>query len=65
MPKLKTNKSMSKRVKITASGKILHRRASRAHKLSIKSASRKRGFTLEHENAKGDGKNIKKLLGIK
>ena len=38
--------------------------ATRAHKLSIKSAARKRGFTLEHENAKGDSKNIKKLLGI-
>ncbi len=64
MPKQKTNKTMSKRVKVTASGKLLHRRATRAHKLSIKSASRKRGFTLEHENAKVDSKNIKKLLGI-
>lgn len=64
MPKQKTSKTMSKRVKVTASGKLLHRRATRAHKLSIKSASRKRGFTLEHENAKADSKNIKKLLGI-
>lgn len=64
MPKLKTNKSMSKRVKVTAGGKILRRKASRAHKLTIKSATRKRGFTLEHGVALGDSKNIKKMLGL-
>lgn len=64
MPKLKTNKTMSKRVKITGSGKILRRKATRAHKLTIKSASRKRAFTLEHGVSLGDSKNIKKMLGL-
>lgn len=64
MPKLKTNKTMSKRVKVTASGKILRRKATRAHKLTIKSAARKRSFTLEHGVALGDSKNIKKMLGM-
>jgi|JI10StandDraft_1071094.scaffolds.fasta_scaffold2341722_1 large subunit ribosomal protein L35 len=64
MPKLKTNKTMSKRVKITGSGKIMRRKATRAHKLTIKSATRKRAFTLEHGVALGDSKNIKKMLGL-
>ncbi len=64
MPKLKTSKTMSKRVKITSTGKILRRKASRAHKLTIKSASRKRAFTQEHGVALGDAKNIKNMLGI-
>ncbi len=55
---------MSKRVKITGTGKILRRKATRAHKLTIKSATRKRAFTLEHGVALGDSKNIKKMLGL-
>ena len=64
MPKLKTRKTMSKRVKLTATGKVLHRKATRAHKLTLKSGSRKRAYTLEHGTAKGDSKNVKKMLGV-
>ena len=42
MPKQKTHKGMKKRFKVTASGKVTHRSASRGHKLSHKSAKRKR-----------------------
>jgi large subunit ribosomal protein L35 len=38
----KTRKSVAKRFKITASGKILRARSSRRHLLSLKSAKRKR-----------------------
>ena len=55
---------MSKRVKITGSGKIMRRKATRAHKLTIKSATRKRAFTMEHGVALGDSKNIKIMLGL-
>ncbi|MBA3679333.1 50S ribosomal protein L35 [Candidatus Saccharibacteria bacterium] len=65
MPKQKTNKTMSKRIKITGTGKILRRKASRAHKLTLKSGSRKRAYTLEHGMAKGDSKNAKKMVGVK
>lgn len=64
MPKLKTRKTIAKRVKLSSAGKILRRKATRAHKLTIKSASRKRAYTLEHGVAQGDGKNIKKMLGL-
>ena len=65
MPKQKTNKAMSKRVKITGTGKVLRRKASRAHKLTSKSGARKREYTLEHGMAKGDSKNSKKMVGVK
>ncbi len=55
---------MSKRVKLTGSGKVLRRRATRAHKLTIKSASRKRAYTLEHGVAASDVKNVKTMLGV-
>ena len=42
MPKLKTHKGLSKRVKITASGTVKHRRAGMGHLLSGKSAKRRR-----------------------
>lgn len=42
MPKLKTHKGMKKRFKITASGKVKHKKAFRGHKLQHKSAKRKR-----------------------
>jgi large subunit ribosomal protein L35 len=42
MPKLKTHKGLAKRVKITASGKIKHKRAGMGHLMSGKSAKRRR-----------------------
>ena len=65
MPKIKTNKTMSKRVKVTGSGKVLRRRATRAHKLTLKSGARKRAYTLEHGVAQADVKNVKTMLGVK
>lgn len=65
MPKQKTNKTMSKRVKITGTGKILRRKAGRAHKLTLKSGAQKRAYTLEHGMGKGDAKNAKKMVGVK
>lgn len=56
---------MSKRVKITGTGKVLRRKAGRAHKLTLKSGARKRAYTLEHGMAKGDSKNVKKMVGVK
>lgn len=42
MPKQKTHKGMKKRFKLTASGKVKHRKAFRGHLLSHKNGSRKR-----------------------
>lgn len=63
MPKLKTHKGMAKRIKLTARGKLLHRRAYRNHMLAHKSASTKREYVKEFEIAAGDMANVKKMLG--
>ena len=42
MPKIKTNRAAAKRFKLTANGKIKHRKAFRAHILSSKPHKRKR-----------------------
>jgi len=42
MPKQKTHKGLSKRIKITASGKVKHRRAGGSHLMSSKNAKRRR-----------------------
>jgi len=42
MPKQKTHKGLRKRVKITASGKVRHKRAGGGHLMSGKNAKRRR-----------------------
>ena len=42
MPKQKTHKGMKKRYKVTATGKVKHRKRGRGHLLSGKTSSRKR-----------------------
>jgi len=42
MPKQKTHKGLSKRVKITAGGKVRYKRAGGSHLMSGKSAKRRR-----------------------
>ncbi len=63
MPKLKTHKGMAKRIKLSANGKLMHRRAHRNHLLAHKSASLKREYVKEFEISAGDTANVKKMLG--
>ena len=42
MPKQKTHKGLTKRVKITARGKILRAKANKGHLMSTKSSKRRR-----------------------
>jgi large subunit ribosomal protein L35 len=42
MPKMKTHKSMRKRFKVTATGKLKRRQAGKKHLLSHKTGKRKR-----------------------
>jgi len=60
--KLKTHKGLSKRVKITKTGKIKRRRAFRSHLLSKKSKKRKRRYAKMFDVSPADRKRIKKLL---
>lgn len=42
MPKQKTHKGLSKRIKVTAAGKVKHKRTGCGHLMSGKNAKRKR-----------------------
>ncbi|HRY59805.1 MAG TPA: 50S ribosomal protein L35 [Patescibacteria group bacterium] len=60
--KLKTHKGLSKRIKITKSGKIKKRRAFRSHLLTKKSKKRKRKFAKTYTVNKVENQKIRKLL---
>lgn len=63
MPKLKTHKGMAKRIKLSATGKLLRRRAFRNHMLAHKSAGAKREYVKEFQISSGDTANVKAMLG--
>lgn len=60
MPKIKTHKGTAKRVKKTATGKLMRERAFGNHLLSKKSASRKRTISKAHSVHKADVGNAKR-----
>lgn len=64
MPKQKTNKSVAKRVKVTAKGHIKHSRPMRGHLKSSKSAGRIRGLRSRRLLDKSFEKAARKLLGL-
>lgn len=62
MPKIKTNRSASKRFKMTGSGRIKRYRAGKSHLLSSKSRKRKRILRQETTVDSANIKRIKRLL---
>jgi large subunit ribosomal protein L35 len=64
MPKIKTHKASAKRVKLTASGKLMRERAFGNHMLSKKSKSRKRNINTPAVIKGNVAKNIKRALGV-
>lgn len=64
MPKMKTNSSAKKRFKVTASGKIMRRKAFHSHILTKKSKVRKKRLTQDAEVFKGDVPRVKRMLCI-
>ena len=63
MPKTKTHSAAKKRFKVTATGKLLRRKAPKAHLLEKKSAKRKRAFRKDTPVAESDAREVRKLLG--
>jgi large subunit ribosomal protein L35 len=63
MPKMKTHSGSSKRFRLTGTGKVMRRRANRAHYNEWKSSTLTRRLAGYVELAPGDAKKIKKLLG--
>jgi len=62
MPKMKTNKSASKRFKKTATGKVKRNSAYHRHLLTSKSRKRKRQLRGSTLVAKSDTNRMKRLL---
>ena len=65
MPKMKTKSSAKKRFKITGSGKIKRKHASKSHILTKKSKKRKLALTHSGLVHKSDENNIKVQLRLK
>lgn len=63
MPKMKRHSGMSKRVKISGSGKIIRQRANRRHYLEHKPSTLTRRLAGTVEMSKADAKRVKKMLG--
>ncbi len=62
MPKMKTNSSAKKRFKVTASGKIMRKKAYKNHILTKKEKDRKRKLVRMTEVNHADLNNVKFLL---
>ncbi len=62
MPKLKSNRAAAKRFKVTASGKIKHRKANRSHILGGKVRKRKRQLRAPGFIDATNVESVRKLL---
>lgn len=65
MPKQKTKKSISRRFKITRTGKVLRRQGFRRHLNEKKSSKRKRRLSRVVATSKAYAKKIRKASGFK
>lgn len=61
--KNKTHKGMRKRVKVTGSGKVVHRHAFSSHLLTKKSSKRKRKFRKDIGLVGANAHKAKDLMG--
>jgi large subunit ribosomal protein L35 len=61
MPKIRTHKGTAKRFRITATGKVMRRKAFRSHLLEHKSSKRKREYRSQHEVAGVDRHTVIRL----
>ena len=62
MPKVKTKKSITKRVKVTAKGRLKRRKAGKRHLLSCKTQKRKKTLAKGTLVSAADEKRVKKMI---
>jgi large subunit ribosomal protein L35 len=62
MPKMKTNKTAAKRIKITATGKMMRRHTRRGHLMINKDPNRKRFLRTEEPLSGGDEAKMRRML---
>ncbi len=64
MPKMKTNKAVAARLKVTGRGKLMRGRPLRGHLKSRKSPKRLRGLRQPRTVSKGFAKHAKRMMGL-
>ena len=64
MPKQKTHKGLSKRVKVTATGKVKYKRSCGGHLMSSKNAKRRRRIASSSTMTTAMAKTSKIKLGV-
>ncbi|KAA2256363.1 50S ribosomal protein L35 [Solihabitans fulvus] len=64
MPKNKTHKGTSKRIKVTGSGKLVRQKTGMRHRLEVKPSTLTRRLAGTTDVAKSDVPRMKKLLGL-
>lgn len=64
MPKQKTHKGLAKRVKVSARGKVRHKKAGSGHLMSHKSGNRCRSLSMATGVSKAMNKKILTALGM-
>ena len=64
MPKIKTQKGISKRIRVTRNGKLVRRNSWTSHRLHQKSKKHKRKDHTEQPVAKADRKTVRRALGV-
>ena len=64
MPKQKRNSGAKKKFRVTATGKLLRRKAGQSHNLEHKSPKLKREFRKAKPVSKANDKSVRTLLGI-
>ncbi|NIM05939.1 MAG: 50S ribosomal protein L35 [Armatimonadetes bacterium] len=62
MPKMKTRKSVTKRISVTGRGKMLTRHARTSHMKAGKSESSKRRLSVPGKISKKDQKSVRRAL---
>jgi len=63
MPKMKTDRGMAKRIKVTGTGRLRRRQAMRSHLLEKKNSTRTRRLGRETEVASADRREVRRMLG--
>ncbi len=64
MPKIRTRKGISKRIRVTRNGKLVRAHAWKSHLLQGKSAKRKRRLSAPGSVSPADGRAIRRALGV-
>ena len=63
MPKQKTHKGLAKRVKVTATGKVIHKKTNAGHLMSGKPGKQRRRYRETGQLTGADARRIKEKLG--